>query len=140
MYISRDIVAHYYPRGSVRALAAQYFEHGRGRARTLLKHGKLRSLRPAMPFLGLLGEAALLMVAAPFPVAGLSLAAYALATGAEAVRVGRREGLAAIPVVWAIFPVLHVVARRGLRRGAREVRPQARLGGARAPGPGRRSG
>jgi succinoglycan biosynthesis protein ExoA len=116
VFISRDIVAHYRPRGSVRALAAQYFEHGRGRARALLKHGKLRSLRPAMPFLGLLGEA-LLMVAAPFPVAGLSLAAYALATGAEAIRVGRREGIAAIPVVWAIFPVLHVSHGAGFAAG-----------------------
>jgi succinoglycan biosynthesis protein ExoA len=116
VYMSRDIVAHYYPRGSVGALARQYFEHGRGRARTLLKHGKLRSLRPAIPFLGLVGEVALL-VAAPIPVTGLSLAAYALATGAEAVRVGSREGLAAIPVVWAIFPVLHVSHGVGFAAG-----------------------
>jgi hypothetical protein len=82
----------------------------------LLKHGKLRSLRPAIPFLGLIGEVALL-VAAPLPVTGLSLAAYALATGAEAVRVGSREGLAAIPVVWAIFPVLHASHGAGFATG-----------------------
>ncbi|MGH7437073.1 MAG: glycosyltransferase family 2 protein [Polyangiaceae bacterium] len=116
VFISRDIVAHYRPRGTLRALARQYFEHGRGRARTLLKHRKLRSLRPALPFLGLLGEAVLL-VAAPLPAAGLSLAAYALATGAEAVRVGRAEGIAAIPVVWAIFPVLHVSHGAGFAAG-----------------------
>jgi len=116
VFISRDIVAHYHPRGSVKALARQYFEHGRGRARTLLKHGKLRSLRSTLPFLGLLGEAALL-VGAPLPVAGLSLAAYALATGAEAIRVGRSEGLTAIPVVWAIFPVLHVSHGAGFAAG-----------------------
>ncbi len=34
-------------------------------------------------------------------------AIYLLATGVEAVRVGRQEGLANIPVVWSIFPVLH---------------------------------
>jgi cellulose synthase/poly-beta-1,6-N-acetylglucosamine synthase-like glycosyltransferase len=116
VFISRDIVAHYRPRGSLGALARQYFEHGRGRARMFLKHGKLRSLRPAMPFLGLLGEVALL-VTTPLPVAGLSLAAYALATGAEAVRVGGAEGLAAIPVVWAIFPVLHVSHGAGFAAG-----------------------
>jgi succinoglycan biosynthesis protein ExoA len=116
VFISRDIVAHYRPRGSLGALARQYFEHGRGRARTLLKHGKLGSLRPAIPFLGLVGEAVLL-AAAQFPAAGLSLAAYALATGAEAVRVGSREGLAAIPVVWAIFPVLHVSHGAGFAAG-----------------------
>jgi succinoglycan biosynthesis protein ExoA len=116
VYLSRDIVAHTHPRGNVQALARQYFEHGRGRARMLLKHGKLPSLRPAIPFLGLLGEVALL-VTAPLPVTGLSVAAYALATGAEAVRVGRREGLAAIPVVWAIFPVLHVSHGAGFAAG-----------------------
>jgi cellulose synthase/poly-beta-1,6-N-acetylglucosamine synthase-like glycosyltransferase len=116
VYLSRDIVAHYHPRGTIRALARQYFQHGRGRARMLLKHGKLRSLRPAIPFLGLIGEVALL-VAAPLPVTGLSLAAYALATGAEAVRVGSREGLAAIPVVWAIFPVLHASHGAGFATG-----------------------
>jgi hypothetical protein len=116
VFISRDIVAHYRPRGTLKALAKQYFEHGRGRARTLLKHRKLRSLKPALPFLGLLGEVVLL-VTAPLPAAGLSLAAYALATGAEAVRVGRSEGIAAIPVVWAIFPVLHVSHGAGFAAG-----------------------
>ncbi len=119
VFISRDIVAHYRPRGTLRALAKQYFEHGRGRARTLLKHrrlGSLRSIKPALPFLGLLGEVVLL-VAAPLPAGGLSLAAYALATGAEAVRVGRSEGIAAIPVVWALFPVLHVSHGAGFAAG-----------------------
>jgi len=62
------------------------------------------------------GEAVLLL-AAPWQVGGLSLAGYALATGAEAVRVGRSEGLAAIPVVWAIFPVLHVSHGAGFAAG-----------------------
>ena len=116
VYMSRHIVSHYYPRESMRALARQYFRYGQGRARTLLKHGKLVSLRPAMPFLGLVGEAALLL-AAPWNIGGLSLAAYALATGAEAVRVGRTEGIAAIPVVWAIFPVLHASHGAGFAMG-----------------------
>jgi succinoglycan biosynthesis protein ExoA len=116
VYMSRDIVSHYYPRESMRSLARQYFRYGQGRARTLLKHGKLLSLRPALPFLGLVGEA-LVLVAMPWQLGGLSLAAYALATGAEAVRVGRSEGLAAIPVVWAIFPVLHASHGAGFAAG-----------------------
>jgi cellulose synthase/poly-beta-1,6-N-acetylglucosamine synthase-like glycosyltransferase len=107
VYMSRDIVAYYYPRESMRALGRQYYRYGLGRARTFVKHGKLLSIRPAVPFLGLVGEALLLAVA-PGTAGVLSVAAYALATGAEAVRVGRAEGVAAIPVVWAIFPVLHV--------------------------------
>ncbi len=116
VYMSRDIVSHYYPRESMRSLARQYFRYGQGRARTLLKHGKLLSLRPALPFLGLVGEA-LVLVAMPWQIGGLSLAAYALATGAEAVRVGRSEGLVAIPVVWAIFPVLHASHGAGFAAG-----------------------
>ncbi len=116
IYMSRDIVSHYYPRDSMRSLARQYFKYGQGRARTLLKHGKLPSARPALPFLGLVSEAVMLAVA-PWQLGGLSLAAYALATGAEAVRVGRGEGLAAIPVVWAIFPVLHASHGAGFAVG-----------------------
>jgi succinoglycan biosynthesis protein ExoA len=116
VYMSRDIVSHYYPRDSMRSLARQYFTYGQGRARTLLKHGKLLSLRPALPFLGLVSEV-MMMVVSPWQLGGLSLAAYALATGAEAVRVGRAEGLAAIPVVWAIFPVLHASHGAGFAAG-----------------------
>jgi len=106
VFMSRDIVSHYYPRESMSSLARQYYRYGKGRARTLLKHKRLISIRPAVPFLGLVGETVLLATL-PFHVGGLSLAAYALATGVEAVRVGRSEGLAAVAVVWAIFPVLH---------------------------------
>ena len=116
VYMSREIVSHYYPRESMRALARQYFKYGQGRARTLLKHRKLRSIRPALPFLGLVGEAIVLGVA-PWQIGGLSIMGYALATGAEAVRVGRGEGLAAIPVVWAIFPVLHASHGAGFAAG-----------------------
>ncbi|HZU85079.1 MAG TPA: glycosyltransferase family 2 protein [Polyangiaceae bacterium] len=117
VYASREIVVHYYPRESMRALARQYFKYGEGRARTLLKHRRFLSWRPALPFLWVAGEAALLATSAWHPLGAWSLAAYALATGAEAVRVGRSEGLAAIPVVWSIFPVLHVSHGVGFAAG-----------------------
>jgi cellulose synthase/poly-beta-1,6-N-acetylglucosamine synthase-like glycosyltransferase len=116
VYMSREIVSYYYPRESMRELARQYFKYGQGRARTLLKHRKLLSVRPAVPFLGLASEA-FLLVAAPWHVGALSIAAYALVTGAEAVRVGRKEGIGAIPVVWAIFPVLHASHGAGFAVG-----------------------
>jgi cellulose synthase/poly-beta-1,6-N-acetylglucosamine synthase-like glycosyltransferase len=116
VYLSRDIVVHYYPRETIRALARQYFKYGQGRARTLVKHRRLLSLRPMLPALWLAGEATLVALA-PWHVGALSVAGYALATGAEAVRVGRREGLAAIPVVWAIFPTLHAAHGAGFISG-----------------------
>jgi cellulose synthase/poly-beta-1,6-N-acetylglucosamine synthase-like glycosyltransferase len=117
VYVSPDIGVFYHPRETMRALARQYFEVGRGRARTLLKHRRLLSWRPALPFLWLVGEAALLATSPWQPLGPWTLAAYALATGAEAVRVGRREGGLAVPVVWAIFPVLHVAHGAGFAAG-----------------------
>ena len=117
VYLSRRIVVHYHPRDSLRALGCQYFRYGKGRARTLLKHGKLLSVRPAVPFLSLAGGAVLLATSHAQPFAPLAFGAYVLTTAAEAVRVGRRAGLTAIPVVWAIFPVLHASHGAGFAAG-----------------------
>lgn len=117
VYLSRAIVVHYHPRESMRALAEQYFKYGRGRARTLLAHGKLLSLRPVIPFLGVTGGAMLLATSGVHSITPLAFGAYAVATAVEAVRVGRHAGIAAVPVVWAIFPVLHVSHGVGFAAG-----------------------
>jgi cellulose synthase/poly-beta-1,6-N-acetylglucosamine synthase-like glycosyltransferase len=126
VYLSRDIVVFYYPRGSPGALARQYFKYGLGRARTLLKHRRLLAVRPALPFLWLSGEA-LLFATSPWPFGAWSVAAYALITGAEAVRVIARadasrsfaalERVLAVPVVWGIFPILHASHGAGFAVG-----------------------
>lgn len=113
IYLSRDIVAYYYPRDSYRGLAKQYFKYGAGRARTLLKHGGLPSPRPLGPFFIVSGATVLLALRHPLTLPALG--AYLALTGLEAVRVGRRVGGWAIPVVWTIFPVLH--ASHGLGMG-----------------------
>jgi succinoglycan biosynthesis protein ExoA len=117
IYLSKDIVVHYFPRESLPALAKQYFRYGRGRARTLLKLGKFPTLRPLLPFFLVSGAAALLLTPPLWPVLPAAFATYALATGAEAVRVGRGLGARAIPTVWAIFPVLHASHGAGFAAG-----------------------
>ncbi|HEX3763930.1 MAG TPA: glycosyltransferase family 2 protein [Kofleriaceae bacterium] len=117
IYLSRDIVVHYFPRDSFRTLARQYYRYGIGRARTLLKLGSFPSPRPAIPFLMVTGGALLLAVPPLWPLAPLAFATYALATGAEAIRVGARLGPAAIPTIWAIFPTLHVSHGVGFAAG-----------------------
>ncbi|HSN30791.1 MAG TPA: glycosyltransferase family 2 protein, partial [Kofleriaceae bacterium] len=92
IFLSRDIVVHYFPRESLKTLAKQYYKYGRGRARTLLKLGKYPTLRPALPFLMVCGGAALLAIPPLWPLAPVAFATYALATGAEAVRVGSQLG------------------------------------------------
>jgi len=117
IYLSRDIVVHYFPRDSFQALAKQYYKYGRGRARTLLKLGSFPNLRPVVPFAMVAGASALIAIPPLWPLAPLAFASYALATGAEAVRVGGKVGPAAIPMVWAIFPVLHASHGIGFAAG-----------------------
>jgi glycosyltransferase involved in cell wall biosynthesis len=117
VFLSRDIVVHYYPRDSFSSLAKQYFKYGRGRARTLLKLRKFLSVRPAIPFLLVCGGTTLLVTSVVQPLALLPFGAYAAATFLEAVRVGRKAGVLAIPLVWAIFPVLHASHGVGFAAG-----------------------
>lgn len=117
IYLSRDIVVHYFPRDSFRSLARQYYRYGRGRARTLLKLGSFPTLRPVAPFAMVAGATALVALPPLWPLAPIAFATYALATGAEAVRVGSKVGPGAIPLVWAIFPVLHASHGVGFAAG-----------------------
>ena len=111
-----ELVADFAPRASLRQLARSSFRYGRGRARTMLKHGRFASFGPALPLVWILGEAAL-AAASPRRAFPISMAAYALATGAEAVRVARHEGPLAVPVVWGLFPILHAAHGAGFAAG-----------------------
>lgn len=117
IYLSREIEVHYYPRDSFKTLAKQYYKYGRGRARTLLKLGRFPTIRPAIPFMMVVGGAALLVVPPLWPIAPAAFAAYALATGAEAVRVARDLGPAGVATVWGIMPTLHVSHGIGFAAG-----------------------
>lgn len=117
IYLSRDIVVHYVPRSSFAALARQYFRYGRGRARTLVKRGRLPTLRPLGPLLLMSSLAATLLAPPLWPLAPLAFGAYALGTGAEAVRVGRPLGARAVPRVWMMFPILHASHAAGVATG-----------------------
>lgn len=116
IYLSPEIVVHYHPRGSFKALARQYFRYGRGRARTLLKHRKLLSLRPVIPAALVAAGVALLATAHLQPFTPLLFGAFAVLTGLEALRVGRRAE-ARVLTVWAIFPVLYVAHGAGFASG-----------------------
>ena len=117
IYLSREIVVHYFPRDSLQTLATQYYRYGRGRARTLLKLGTFSNVRPALPFFMVAGAATMVAVPRLWPIAPAAFAAYALATGAEAVRVGSKVGASSIPTVWGIFPVLHASHGAGFAAG-----------------------
>jgi glycosyltransferase involved in cell wall biosynthesis len=117
VYLSKDVVVHYYPRKSFKLLAKQYFKYGDGRARTLLLHKRFPVLRPLIPFAFVVGGATLLIVPPLQAFAPLAFGTYAAVTGLEAIRVGAKVGLWAIPVVWAIFPTMHVAHGVGMLQG-----------------------
>ncbi len=118
VYLSQKIVVHYFPRDSYRGLAKQYFKYGKGRARTMLKHRGLPTIRPMLPFFLVVGGGAMLVTSPwhPFflPAAGL----YATAALLDALRVCKKEGVLHLtPVVASIFPVLHVSHGVGFAAG-----------------------
>jgi cellulose synthase/poly-beta-1,6-N-acetylglucosamine synthase-like glycosyltransferase len=117
VYLSREVVVHYFPRDGAGKLAVQYFKYGRGRARTLLKHRRLPSLRPLVPFLVVVAGALLAATSAWHPLTPAAVGADAALTGAEAIRVGRALGAGGIATVWGIFPVLHVAHGVGVATG-----------------------
>jgi glycosyltransferase involved in cell wall biosynthesis len=117
VYLSKEVVVHYYPRKSLRLLAKQYFKYGDGRARTLLMHKRFPVIRPLIPLAFVVGGATILLVPPLQPLAPLAFGTYAAITGLEAIRVGMKEGLWAIPVVWAIFPTLHLSHGIGMLQG-----------------------
>lgn len=107
IYLSRELIAHYYPRSSLRTLAKQYYRYGRGRARTLLKLGAFPALRPVLPFAMVATGTVLWALPPLWPIAAPVTAAYLLACGAEAVRVGHAQGPSAVATIFAVFPTLH---------------------------------
>jgi succinoglycan biosynthesis protein ExoA len=117
IYLSRDIEVHYYPRDSFKKLALQYYKYGQGRARTLLKHRTLPTVRPLIPFFLVVGGGVLLITSPVQPLTPIAFSAYAAACAVEAVRVGRKAGWSAVPIVFAIFPTLHVSHGVGFARG-----------------------
>ena len=131
VYLSRAIVAHYYPRPSPSALGRQYFTYGRGRARTLRRRRRLLSIRPLIPFafvtglgaLGLLGAVSSTARAAAFTLA----AVYSAALLAESARLALRVGPTALGLP-LVLPVMHGAHGLGVWAGIADA-ARARLGG-----------
>ena len=117
IYLSPMIISHYFPRRDLLGLARLYFKYGQGRARTLLKRGRFPRITPAIPFL-MTCSGALLMVTQPLAATTwLAFGIYGIICGVEAVRVARPIGRRAIPMVWAIFPTIHVSHGVGFAAG-----------------------
>jgi len=122
--VRRDIVVTRSGASSYRELFRQHYQLGRSRGRRTIKDRRIASLRELAPLAITLAGGALAATVTLQPLTPIAFAAYALATGAAAVRVGRREGMITIPVAWAAYPVMHLA--HGVGFGAGVVRAAVR--------------
>jgi succinoglycan biosynthesis protein ExoA len=120
VYLSRSIVAFYYPRASLRGLARQYLGYGQGRARTLLRRRRLLSVRPLVPFAAVTIFTVLAVFAALVPgTAWLLAVACEIYVGIVVIEAARlaATNLRFFPLLLAIFPVMHAAHGLGLWEG-----------------------
>jgi succinoglycan biosynthesis protein ExoA len=116
IWLAGDALIDYVPRATARALARQYYNFGRGRARTTLKHRlslKARQLAPVLvPPLAVLG-----LLAAPFaPVAAAPFVAWVGGSIAYGVVLGTREhSVCACAAGWAAI-IMHTGWSAGFLR------------------------
>jgi len=88
IFLDATIRKIYIPRGSVAALARQYYNYGKGRARTVFKHGQRPKVRQMLPILALLGSLIGLLAAPFYPPAILLPAGYLTILAAASVFIG----------------------------------------------------
>jgi succinoglycan biosynthesis protein ExoA len=129
--VRRDIVVHKAEAGSFKELFKRQYLLGRSRARRTVKERRLASVRALGPLALVVGGGALVATSSIQPITPFALAAYALLTGAAAVRVARTEGFVTIPIAWAAYPVMHVA--HGVGFGSGLVRALVRPDWAPAP-------
>lgn len=115
--VRRDIVVHKADAASFKELFRRHYLLGRSRARRTVKERKLSSIRTLAPLAFVVAGGALVATSSVQPITPFAVAAYALVTGAAAVRVSRAEGVVTIPIAWAAYPVMHVAHGVGFGSG-----------------------
>lgn len=88
IYLDATIRKIYFPRGTVGTLAKQYFNYGKGRARTIFKHGQRPKLRQMLPVLALFGSLFGLLAAPVFVPALILPAGYLAILAVASVFIG----------------------------------------------------
>ena len=133
IWLEADAAISYFPRATLPALARQYFAHGKGRAKTIRKHGMRPKLRQLLP-LAAVGLALLSLLGAVFtpyllavPVAYISaaLVAGALLAVRQTSPCSVASGLAALVMhtAWAFGFVSTFAQSRDSRIGRTAASP-----------------
>jgi glycosyltransferase involved in cell wall biosynthesis len=119
--LSPDIHARYYSRASLKTLAKQYFQYGYWKVRVLQKHPRQMQMRQFVPAL-FVAMLVILSLSSPFLALGklllsLMLLLYTGANVAAAILAARRLGWRLLPLLPAIFAVLHLAYGSGFLFG-----------------------
>lgn len=116
IFLDADIRLTYLPRATICALARQYYNYGRGRARTLLKHRERPKLRQLIPPTTLIGCLAGFALAPATPWTLLAPGGYlAVLAGASLVVAVQRMSLCGL-LAGLASGVMHVSWSAGLLR------------------------
>lgn len=108
IFLDGAIPIEYFPRDRFRSLARQYFAYGRGRARTVLKHGAIPRMRQMAPVVVLLGCLSSL-AAAPFDLRFLSLPLfYAIACLAWGGALALKDGSSCLALSGFAAIIMHM--------------------------------
>lgn len=122
--LAADILIDYYPRASAQALARQYFNYGRGRARTAMKHKAPLKPRQLVPIAIL--PAAALALFTPFTVfAALPAAAWLSACLAYGAVLGVRQRSPCAASAGVPAAIMHLAWSAGFLREIARSRKSA---------------
>ncbi len=140
-YLSPHLCYWLHPRSSLVALFRQAFRYGRGKRLLVRKHPDAHRLAYSVPAAFVLAVGASLPPAFYGGWSGLPLAvilsAYALATLTASALLAVRHGVRYLPLLPALFPVMHIAFGVGYLVGPQPTGARARRGARRGP-PSRR--
>lgn len=130
VYLDADIRIEYTPRGSVKSLARQYFNYGKGRARTTLKHAIRPKIRQMVPVLALLGVIFSIVLLPVTPWLALIPLSYVLLLSCVSLSfaIGKKSlcgfwtgpALATMHMSWGLGFIVGLI-KFGTRRARRDV-------------------
>jgi glycosyltransferase involved in cell wall biosynthesis len=112
IFLSPNIKSQYFPRSSLGALWKQYYRYGRGKVRTIKKHGRPASWRHLVPPVFVSSVIVSLILYALNPIFGWVVAgicgSYFISAIVVSATLSHREGWEFFPLLPIVFGALHL--------------------------------
>ncbi len=121
IFLTPRIRSRYYPRSSLLALWKQYYKYGRGKVRTIKKHGRPASWRHLVPAIFVSSIIVSLLLFPVNPAFGWLIAgicgSYLVSSILVSARICFREGWKYFPVLPIVFATIHLSYGMGFLNG-----------------------